>query len=62
MTKMFVLIATAGRAESLEATLKSLAACERPAGFQRVVVVENGPRANKSSARNAVDNNGQCEP
>ena len=44
MTKMFVLIATAGRAESLEVTLKSLAACERPPGFQHVVVVENGPR------------------
>lgn len=44
MTQLYVAIATAGRAESLHTTLRALAACVRPAGFRRVVVVENGPR------------------
>ncbi len=38
-----VLIAAAGNPRLLERTLGSLAACERPAGYAGLVVVENGP-------------------
>ncbi len=41
---LIILIATAGRPESICRTLRSLAACRRPAIFERVIVVENGAR------------------
>lgn len=44
MTPLYVAIATAGRTESLRATLTALMECDRPAGFERVIVAENGPR------------------
>jgi GT2 family glycosyltransferase len=37
-------IATSGRPDLLARTLKSLSACELPAGYRETVVVENGPR------------------
>ena len=41
--ELVVVIATAGRAELLERTLKSLAACRLPAEYRQTIVVENGP-------------------
>lgn len=41
--RITVLIAAAGNATILARTLASLAACEQPAGFAGIVVVENGP-------------------
>jgi glycosyltransferase involved in cell wall biosynthesis len=41
--RISVLIAAAGNPDLLARTLDSLAACERPAGFAGIVVVENGP-------------------
>lgn len=39
---MQILIATAGRSDLLRRTLDTLVACEKPADFEGVVVVENG--------------------
>ena len=39
---MILLIATAGRPESLGSTLRSIASADRPTGFDAIVVVENG--------------------
>lgn len=39
---LYVIIPTAGRATLLARTLDSLAACEKPTGYQRTIVVENG--------------------
>lgn len=38
-----VVIATTGRAQLLERTLRSLAACEKPANFSGTIIIENGP-------------------
>ncbi len=43
MTDIYLMIATAGRAELLARTLSSVADCRKPANFSGVVVVENGP-------------------
>jgi hypothetical protein len=43
-TRLVVLIAACGQPALLQRTLRSLAACEKPAGFGGVIVVENGPR------------------
>jgi len=40
--KFHAMIATAGRSSLLERTLEGLAACEKPAGFAGLVLVENG--------------------
>jgi GT2 family glycosyltransferase len=42
---LYVLIAACGQPELLRRTLRSLAACEKPAAYQGVIVAENGPRA-----------------
>jgi GT2 family glycosyltransferase len=42
--RLYVAIATVGRAELLRRTLDSLARCRRPPGYQATVVVENGPK------------------
>jgi glycosyltransferase involved in cell wall biosynthesis len=42
---MHVLIAACGQPKLLRRTLRSLAECEKPAGFTGVVVIENGKRA-----------------
>ncbi len=44
MTPVVVNIATSGRPELLRRTLKSLSACQLPAGYLETVVIENGPR------------------
>jgi|GEM_PF-842922 len=43
MNEMHLLIATAGRADLLGSTLRSLAACDIPASLASVIVIENGP-------------------
>lgn len=43
MNEMHLLIATAGRADLLGSTLRSIAACEIPASLASVIVIENGP-------------------
>ena len=40
---MWVLIAAAGKPELLGRTLRSLAACHKPATYRGTVIVENGP-------------------
>lgn len=40
--KMSILIATSGRTDLLQQTLSSLANCQRPEVFNRVLVIENG--------------------
>ena len=42
--KITVLIAAAGQPELLRRTLRSLAQCAKPAGFQHTLIVENGPK------------------
>jgi GT2 family glycosyltransferase len=42
---MVVLLATAGPAERLSETLKSLSECRLPENFRETIVVENGPRS-----------------
>jgi len=42
---MVVLLATAGPAERLQETLKSLSECQFPESFRETIVVENGPRS-----------------
>ena len=39
-----VVIATTGRSKLLHRTLESLSECRKPDGFQRVIIVENGPK------------------
>lgn len=41
---MWVLIAAAGKPELLARTLRSLAACHKPATYRGAMIVENGPR------------------
>lgn len=43
MKEMHLLIATAGRADLLGSTLRSIASCEIPASLASVIVIENGP-------------------
>jgi hypothetical protein len=38
------MLAAAGRPQLLKRTLESIAACHKPAGYQRTIVIENGPR------------------
>ena len=42
---LYVLIAACGQPDLLRRTLRSLAACEKPASYAGVIVAENGPRA-----------------
>jgi glycosyltransferase involved in cell wall biosynthesis len=48
-TPLYVLIAACGQPALLRRTLSSLAACEKPASYAGVIVVENGPRAGLDS-------------
>ena len=41
---LYVLIAACGQPDLLRRTLRSLAACEKPATYLGVIVAENGPR------------------
>lgn len=49
---MHILIATAGQSDLLERTLDALVACEKPADFAGVVLVENG---GQPTAKHLVD-------
>jgi glycosyltransferase involved in cell wall biosynthesis len=40
---LYIIIATAGRAELLGRTLESLIQCEKPDNYRKTIVVENGP-------------------
>ena len=42
MDGLVVILATAGRSDLLERTLRSLLACERPGAYRETIVVENG--------------------
>ncbi|HYG07084.1 MAG TPA: glycosyltransferase [Stenotrophomonas sp.] len=42
---MVVMLATAGPAERLRETLKSLSECQFPEAFRETIVIENGPRS-----------------
>src|ERR1041384_5522659 len=44
-TRLVVLIAACGQPELLRRTLGSLAECDKPAGYDGVIVVENGRQA-----------------
>lgn len=44
-TPLVVLIAACGQPELLRRTLRSLAECEKPGGYEGVIVVENGSRS-----------------
>jgi GT2 family glycosyltransferase len=44
-TRLVVLIAACGQPELLRRTLRSLAACDKPTGYDGVIVAENGRRA-----------------
>lgn len=48
-TDLIVLIATAGRPDLLERTLRSLQSCRRPASYRGTIVVENGPKRGAES-------------
>jgi len=51
-----VLVPTSDRSDLLERTLRSLAECQRPAGFREAVVVENGKqRAGEDLLRRLAD-------
>ncbi len=49
MSEICLIIATAGRAELLGRTLESLAQCELPTHFSRVIVIENGDKCGTES-------------
>jgi GT2 family glycosyltransferase len=49
MTRLIAVIPTFDRPQLLQRTLASLSGCERPAGFARTIVVENGAPAGAES-------------
>lgn len=56
-----LIIATSGRGTLLRRTLQSLSACERPADFSGVTVVENGPQGDAQAVCADCDPTGLIE-
>jgi len=57
MDSIYTVIATAGRSALLERTIRSLAECHKPPEFEKLILVENGPKGEAESICDNLSNN-----